>query len=248
MKKGTRLNKYLSSCGLGSRRSVEALILSGRISINGHVVKKLSVTLDINVDIVALDNNKIYSQSNLYYLILNKPKGYITTTNDEWGRPTVMELIPEKYIISGIYPVGRLDKDSEGLLLLTNDGEFAYQLTHPKFGIEKEYFVEINKPLEEADKASIEKGIFIHGKKTNPAKIDILGTSRKKISIKIKEGKKRQIRLSLSQFGYKVLFLKRTAFGPIKLRKIHSGNYRILSPNEVKLLKKIAVKSTAHKK
>ncbi len=238
MKSRIRINKYLSLCGMGSRRKVEKYILSGRIKINGRISKSFSAQVDINSDTVELDNRIIVHNSDNYYLILNKPRGYITTMDDEKGRPTVMDLVPERYKNAFVFPVGRLDKDTEGLLLITNDGDFAYYLTHPKFGVEKEYLIELDNPLDEKHKIKIEKGIFIEGKKTNPAKIEFHSKSKKFLKMIISEGKKRQIRLTFKKFSYSVKKLKRISFGPLKLGRLESGSYRLLKRNELKILNK----------
>jgi 23S rRNA pseudouridine2605 synthase len=236
MNNKVRINKYLSMCGLGSRRKVEEYILNGEIKINREVVNSLSAIIDLNSDVVELKNNVIKIQNKKYFIILNKPKGYVTTVNDEQGRPTVMDLIPERYRAAMVTPVGRLDMNSEGLLLMTNDGDTAYKLSHPKFGIRKEYIVEIERPLQEPDKLKIEKGIYLYGEKTKPAKLEIIDKSGKIILMTISEGKKRHIRLSFDKFSYKVKRLKRISFGPLKLGKLYSGSYRLLREDEVKKL------------
>lgn len=238
MKNRIRINKYLSQCGLGSRRKVEAFILSGRISINGRVIRSLSSTVDIDVDIVELDDTRLNPIRESYYLILNKPRGYITSMSDERGRPIVMDLIPERYKKAMIFPVGRLDKDTEGLLLLTNDGCLAYKLNNPKYGITKEYIVELDKPLKNSAKAKIEKGIFLYGTQTRPATIDFLDKSRKLINFIITEGKKRHIRMTFRNFSYRVKELKRVSYASIKLGKMNSGSFRLLEDKELSALKK----------
>ncbi len=231
-----RINKYLSLCGLGARRKVEEYILNRKIKINGKVVESLSDTVDPDRDIVELNNRVLNLINKKYFIILNKPKGYVTSINDEQGRLTVMDLIPEKYKNAAVSPVGRLDMNSEGLLLLTNTGEIAYKLTHPKFGIQKEYIVEIDKPLKDADRLKMEKGIYLYGEKTKPAKIEILDKAKKIVKMSISEGKKRHIRLTFDRFSYKVKRLKRISFGPLKLDKLISGSYRLLRKDEIKKL------------
>ncbi len=234
-----RLNKYLSLCGLGSRRKVEELIEAGRIRVNGKAVKNLATTIDTENDTVKFDNIKITPVSGSYYIMLNKPKGYITTLSDEKGRATVMNLIPEKFIRKGVVPVGRLDKDTEGLLILTNDGDLAHQLMGPNFKVKKEYLVEIDKPLAEEDKKKIEKGYFLHQikAKPRPATLTITEKSRRFVKVLIAEGKKRQIRYSFNNLGYTVMKLKRTGYGPIQLGRLNKGDHRELKSSEVKLLK-----------
>ena len=237
-----RLNKYLNLCGLGSRRKVEELVTGGRVTVNNRKVTDLATTIDTDTDQVKLDGSAVKTHNKELTIILNKPKGYITTMSDEKGRPTVMALIPEKYIKAGVVPVGRLDKDTEGLLLLTNDGDMSYRLTRPDFKVSKEYIVELDKPLEELDKKRIEKGFFVHQIKikTRPAIVTIADKTGRYVKVIISEGKKRQIRYTFKNLGYKVLKLKRTGYGPLTLGRLHKGDHRELKANELKLLKKSA--------
>jgi len=235
-----RINKYLTLCGLGSRRKVEELILAGDVRVNGTVVRDLSTIIDSETDTVKYMGEILKTIKTSYYLMVNKPKGYITTLSDEKGRITVMTLIPEKYKRSGVVPVGRLDKDTEGLLLFTNDGDLAHKLTGPSFKVKKEYLVQLDKPLEEQDRITIEKGYFVHQikTKTKPAIISVTERSRMYVKVLIVEGKKRQIRYSFKNLGYNVLKLKRTGYGPLSLGRLTKGDYRDLKAAEVKLLKK----------
>ncbi len=235
-----RLNKYLNLCGLGSRRKVEELITGGRITVNNRQVTDMATSIDTETDIVKLDNSIIKTHNKVIYLMLNKPKGYITTMKDEKGRPIVINLIPEKYIKAGVVPVGRLDKDTEGLLLLTNDGDLSYKLTRPDFRVNKEYIVELDKPLEEKDKKRIEKGFFLHQikVKTRPAIITISDKTGRFVKIIISEGKKRQIRYTFKNLGYKVIKLRRTGYGPLTLSRLNRGDFRELRTSELKLLLK----------
>lgn len=234
-----RINKYLTLCGLGSRRKVEELITAGDIRLNGKIVRDLSTIIDTETDTVKFMGESISTINTSYYLMLNKPKGYITTLSDEKGRVTVMSLLPEKFKRSGVMPVGRLDKDTEGLLLFTNDGSLAHKLTGPSFKVKKEYLVQLDKPLEEPDRTIIEKGFFVHQikTKTKPATVVIADKSRMFVKVLIVEGKKRQIRYSFKNLGYNVLKLKRTAYGPISLGRLNKGDHRLLKTSEVKLLK-----------
>ena len=235
-----RINKYLSFCGLGARRKVEDYIRNGRVTINGEILKSLSYLVNIDSDIVEMNGRRIQLVCKFYYLILNKPRGYITSMNDPEGRPVAIDLIPERYRALSIYPVGRLNKETEGLLLFTNNGDMAYKLSHPRFGVIKEYFVVFDRFLTDSDKIRIEKGIYIDGKRTNPARIVFPNKkNRSYISIKISEGKKRQIRISFERFGYRVKSIKRVAFGPLKLTGINTGSFRILKEKEIKALKKV---------
>ena len=238
MQNRIRINKYLSLCGLGSRRKVEDYISSGRIKINGRVNKTLHSLVDTEADAVLFDNKKISPIRERFYIILNKPRGYITSLSDDRGRAVVMDLLPDRYKKASVFPVGRLDLDTEGLLLLTNDGDLAYSLTHPKFGVKKEYIVQLDRPLKVQDKLRIETGVTIDGVKTNPAKIELSENSSKNLKIIIAEGKKRQIRLTFKSLDYKVKYLKRVAFGPLRLGSLKKGEYRNLYDREIQSLKK----------
>lgn len=237
----TRLNKYLARCGLGSRRKVESIITAGRIAINGKKVTGLGTTVGPE-DRVTIDGTPIDRIKHDYYLVLNKPKGYLTTVSDDRNRPTVMSLVPEKFQRFGVYPVGRLDKDTEGLLLLTNDGDLAYRLTKPRFNIAKSYVVEIDRPLEDEDKKKICSGIYIHQLqiKTRKAEIDFLNDSGRLVKIVITEGKNRQIRYTFMNLGYKIKRLERTGYGMLTTKNLRKGTYRLLRKNEVGSLKKLA--------
>jgi 23S rRNA pseudouridine2605 synthase len=235
-----RLNKYLALCGLGSRRSVESLVLSGQIKINNRRVETLSVYVETENDTVYHRNRKLKPVENYQYLILNKPKGYITTRDDELNRPKVIDLIPERYRNAGLFPVGRLDKDTEGILVFTNDGDLAQKLSRPRYKVEKEYIVQLDKPLERKDKEKIEKGVFIHQLKvkTGSVRLDAVDDSWQRIRFIMSEGKKRQIRYTFGNMGYRVNKLKRTGYGPLTLSGIKTGDYRALKEKEIKLLKK----------
>lgn len=235
-----RLNKYLTLCGLGSRRKVEDLILAGSIKVNGTVVTNLSTTIDDDNDILTFNGEPLRPSGRSFYLMLNKPRGYVTTLKDEKDRATVMDLIPERFVRAGVMPVGRLDRDTEGLLILTNDGTLAYRLTRPSFKVPKEYIVDIDRPLEEIDRHRIEKGYFVHQikVKTGAAIVKVLDRQGCRVSMIISEGKKRQIRYSFKNLGYNVVSLKRVAYGPLSLGRLNRGEYRLLKESEVKQLKK----------
>jgi 23S rRNA pseudouridine2605 synthase len=234
-----RINKYLTLCGLGSRRKVEELVVSGQIKVNGRLTKDLATIIDTDTDSVTFGGEELQRIKSVYYLMLNKPKGYITTASDEKGRITVMDLLPEKFLRAGVMPVGRLDRDTEGLLLFTNDGDLAHKLTGPSFKVKKEYIVQLDKPLEEQDRKRIEKGFFVHQVKAKikPATVTVIEKSGMFVKVLIIEGKKRQIRYSFKNLGYNVLKLKRTGYGPISLGRLNKGDHRLLKISEVKLLK-----------
>jgi len=223
-----RINKYLAMCGLGSRRKVEKLILDGRVKINEKVVKDLSVKVNPEVDIVKVDNKIIKPVKKKVYYLLYKPRGYLTQLGkDKFGRKTLSDLLKELKIKEKVFPVGRLDYDSEGLLILTNDGNFAYRYSHPKFEIKKEYLVTVkgvvdNKTLEKMKKgANLEDGFF------KPDKVILLKVDKDKntsvLKFIIHSGKKRILRRYCKHFGYKVIRLLRTKMGKLSLGNLKPG-------------------------
>jgi len=232
-----RINKYLSLCGLGSRRKTEEIIKKGQIYVNGLPMTDLSYQVDINNDIVMYRGQVLLPVQAYHYLILNKPKGYLTTTKDERNRPTVLQLIPQQYREQGTFPVGRLDKDTEGLLLFTNDGDLAYKLTHPRFKVPKTYQVTLDRPLRDDHKMAIEHGIELYGTQTLPATIVPINDEWTIVTITITEGKKRQVRMMFSMLGYEVISLIRIKYGPITLGNLPVGKYRVLSKQEIEKLK-----------
>lgn len=233
-----RINKYLSACGLGSRRKVESFITKRQVFINGSPVTDLSTLVDPENDTVKCAGQIVKPVSKHVYLMLNKPKGFITTASDPEGRPTVMNLLPQRFKAMGIFPVGRLDKDTEGLLLLTNDGELANRLIHPRYESKKEYIVSLDKPLEEKDKQRIELGVKLREFHAKPCEIVPASKENDVIKMTIHEGKKRQIRIIFKKFQYKIKKLKRISMGPVLLTGVNSGSFRELRPKELKELKK----------
>jgi 23S rRNA pseudouridine2605 synthase len=219
-----RLNKYIASAGVCSRRKADELIFSGRVMVDGEIVK--NPASDISDNEVVVDGKRIAPQRYIY-LMLNKPKGFLTTKNDELGRKTVMELLPKEY--QGLSPVGRLDKDSEGLLLMTNDGDFANSITHPKNRIEKIYQVRLDKKLSEKDRLELEKGVYLIDKeKGKPFKVkaDKVTVKEDLVTVTIHDGKNREIRRMFAKLGYKVTGLKRVQIGEIKLGNLAPSKYK----------------------
>jgi 23S rRNA pseudouridine2605 synthase len=235
---GTRLNKYLAQCGLGSRRTVESLISAGRITVNGRKIIRLATFIEPG-DRIELDGRPVARNQRSLYIMLNKPIGYVTTLHDERNRLTVMDLIPEKYRRLGVYPVGRLDRNTSGLLLLTNDGDLAYRLMRPAFHVQKEYLVEIDRPLADEDRAMIIKGIYLHqlNIKTGPARVDCVDASRRRVRVIIIEGKNRQIRYTFLNLKYKIKSLERTAYGTLTMKHLKKGAIRELAETELKTLR-----------
>jgi pseudouridine synthase len=227
-----RLQKYLADKGVASRRKCEEFIADGLVKVNGKVVTELGTKVDPETDLVEYNEKKIESiKSDYIYIMLNKPVGYITSLKQtDSSSPLVTDLL--KKIKERVYPVGRLDKDSSGLLLLTNDGDFAYKLMHPSFEKEKEYIVTTMETVTRRMIERFEKGIMIEGKKTYPAKVKRIELT--KISIVLKEGRNRQIRKMLQKVGNTVSYLRRIRINNLTLRNLKEGEYRFLSKDEVK--------------
>ena len=233
-----KLHVYLSRNGVASRRKAMALVLEGRVSVNGKKNNEPSTIILSESTSVAVDG-VIITQKKYQYLILNKSAGYVTTKAQFKNQKSVYDLIPQKY--EYLSPVGRLDKDTEGLLLLTNDGDLAYTLTHPKFNIEKIYYVKLKGVISQEEVRQIQNGVMIERKKTAPAKIRNIKRSKNEttLDIIIHEGKKRQVRLMFSKFGKEVIYLQRVAQGPLTIDKLNVGEYRMLNQKEIKLLKNL---------
>nr|CBX29154.1 Ribosomal large subunit pseudouridine synthase F [uncultured Desulfobacterium sp.] len=229
---GMRLQKYLSAAGFCSRRKGEKFILSGLVKVNGVVISELGTKVDPAKDVVEVDGNKIEAKDDLIYIALNKPKGYITTCSRQRDR-IVLDLvnIPQR-----IYPVGRLDKDSTGLLLLTNDGRLHNVLSHPSFDHEKEYEVSLKWPIADEALDKMKEGFFLMGSKTRPAEISRI--SPEKFHITLKEGRNRQIRRMVDKVGNRVLELKRIRISDVKLGNLKEGAWRYLTDKEKKALLK----------
>ncbi len=234
-----RLQKYLAGCGVASRRKSEDIIRSGRVSVNGEVVREMGVQIDEENDVITLDGSVVKPEKKMVYVMLNKPAGFVTTASDEKGRQTVMDLVAD--IPVRIYPVGRLDYDTEGLLLMTNDGDLTYKITHPKNNVEKTYVAEVAGNMNMATITSLRNGVYIDGVKTSPAKVEVLGATQlgTKMEITIHEGRNRQVRRMFEAVGCKVKRLKRTKEAGLNLGHVPLGRWRKLTESEVNMLKKI---------
>ena len=236
-----RINKYIASCGIASRRKAEELINDGRVSVNGKIITELSFQVDEAKDIVEIDGEKIGLDEKEVYIVLNKPEGYITTVKDQFDRPSVLDLITD--IKERIYPVGRLDYETSGLLLLTNDGDLTYKLTHPKHEIDKTYMAIVKGVPANEEIENFEKGLYIEDYKTAPAKFKIVKINEEKnysiCQIKIHEGRNRQVRKMCRAINHPVLRLRRVAMGKITLKETEVGSYRHLTSDEIKYLKGI---------
>ncbi len=263
-----RINKYLAECGVCSRRNADELVKQGRVSVNKKVIRELGYDIDVDKDVVFVDGKKVVKVTHYDYLLFNKPKGCVTTMDDsrdnKSGRPktdaelaeakpvenpdekkrprrTVVDYIGNDYKNKRLYPVGRLDYDSEGLLLLTNDGDLTYKLTHPSSEIPKTYIVKIEGTIEESDLAILRKGVKVDGVKYGHSKVKLTGIEdgNARLEVIIFEGKNREIRRMFEAVEKKVIFLKRVAIGDLKLGGLSRGGYRELNEIEIAYLKQL---------
>lgn len=229
-----RINRYLAACGVASRRSAEALVLEGHITLNGVVVTSLATQIDESSDQVALDGQPLALQTEKVCVLLHKPKGYITTAHDERGRRTVLELVslPQR-----LFPVGRLDYDTSGALLLTNDGELAFRLTHPRYKVPKLYHARLEEAFDPDHFGRLTGGLVLEDGPTQPCKAQFYSPSPNEVEIELKEGRQQQVRRMFAALGYHVRELKRVRFGPIPLGRLERGAWRILDAQEVATLR-----------
>lgn len=232
----TRLNKYLADCGVGSRRECDNLIRDGRVKINDRVATLGSFVSD--GDKISVDGKRVANKPKNCYVLLNKPKGCVTTVKDDRGRKTVMDFVDVK---ARLFPVGRLDYDTEGLLILTNDGDLANRLTHPSSEIGKTYIARISGELSEAERAKLEKGVLVDGVMTAKARVKILekDVHHTRCEITIHEGRNHQVKKMFEAVGKEVEFLKRIAIGDLRLGGLKRGEYRFLKDEEVDYLKNL---------
>lgn len=227
-----RLQKYLSECGVASRRKAEEMISQGKVKVNGKI-SKIGDKINPKKDEVYVCGKKIIKNKHKYYIMLHKPRGFITTMDDEMNRKCVAELI--KDVQARVYPVGRLDRESEGLLLMTNDGEFANAMTHPKKHVPKTYRVTVRPSINEEQITAMTVGMMIDGKKTAPAEVTVVSKEENRVVLQIVlyEGRNRQIRKMCEELNLEVARLKRTAVGSVKLGMLQQGKWRNLSDEEV---------------
>ncbi len=231
-----RLQKYIAESGITSRRKAEELIREGRVKVGGEIIREMGVKINPDTDEVEVDGHIIRQETKKYYIMLNKPAGYITTTSDDFNRPTVMELTEDVH--ARIYPVGRLDYDTQGLLLLSNDGDFANAIMHPKGNLKKTYIASVKGLITVSAIKRLRSGIDIGDYITKPAEVELISGTERESSVKIiiGEGKKRQVRRMLDAVGFPVLRLKRVAIGGVTLGNLPEGKWRHLKPSEIELL------------
>ncbi len=236
-----RLQKYMAMCGAASRRGAEEIISAGRVTVNGEKITEQGVKVEIGADTVKLDGKVIKPSGKMYYIMLNKPVGYVTTVKDQFERPTVIDLVGTE-INERIFPVGRLDYETEGLLLLTNDGDFTYKVTHPKHNIEKTYIAVLKGGISIKGLAQLRKGVKLDdGFVTSPAHVEMLDAENGHTTIKITihEGKNRQVRRMFEAVGSKVKELQRVSIGTVELGNLPLGRWRHLTSHEINYLKNL---------
>ncbi|HTU90669.1 MAG TPA: pseudouridine synthase [Gemmataceae bacterium] len=232
-----RLNKFLAHAGIGSRRHCEELIVRGRVSVNGRVVRELGTKVEASAA-VCVDGQPLHGEKLVYWLV-NKPRGYLCTNFDPAGRPLAVDLVP--HVSQRVYTVGRLDEDSEGLLLLTNDGDLANRLTHPRFGVEKTYHVQVAGHPSREDIEQLLKGVWLSDGHVHARRVRRLKAQGEStwLEIVLNEGKNREIRRMLARLGHKVMVLRRIAIGPVRLDKLRRGKARRLKVEELQRLRAV---------
>ena len=242
-----RLQKIMSAAGVASRRAAEKLIAEGRVTVNGAAVTELGSKADPEVDDIRVDERRVKRPQRQRYLLLNKPRGYVTTRSDPEKRRTVLDLL--KGVREYVYPVGRLDFDTEGLLILTNDGELAAMLTHPRHEVDRVYEAEVLGVPDSHDVERLSKGVVIERRRTRPAQVELLPSRRPQtetsmLRITIHEGRSRQVRNMCDAIGHPVRTLRRVRIGPIADRTLRLGAFRELTPEEVRKLKSAGTRKT----
>lgn len=234
-----RLQKYIAMSGIASRRGAETLIADGRVSVNGNKIMEQGIKVEIGADNVCVDGKPVQMKNKKYYIMLNKPVGYVSTAKDQFDRPTVVDLVKKDLSDVRIFPVGRLDYDTEGLLLLTNDGDFTYKVTHPKFHMDKTYIATVKGGMTISGINKIRSGVYIDdGFKTSPAQAEILDAydGHTYVKITIHEGRNRQVRKMFEAVGNTVVGLKRIKIGTVELGHLPLGRWRHLTSHEVNYL------------
>lgn len=232
-----RLQKYIAMCGVASRRKAEELIEQGSVKVNDQKVTELGTKVEVGADKVTVNGKTIKPEQKNYYIMLNKPTGYVSTVTDQFDRPTVIDLVGND-INSRIFPVGRLDYDTSGLLLLTNDGDFTYKVTHPKFELEKTYIALLKGGITIAGLNKLRRGVKIDDFTTAPAKVEIIDAKDgyTQVKITIHEGKNRQVRKMFEAVGSKVAELQRISIGKVEIGNLPLGRWRHLTSHEISYL------------
>jgi pseudouridine synthase len=236
MVKPVRLQKYLAQAGVASRRKCESIIENGRVQVDGKTVKTMGIKITPGKEKITVDSKEVITTEKLVYILLNKPKGYVTTVADPQGRPIVTSFLQD--VKERVFPVGRLDLDTEGALLLTNDGELTQSILHPSNQVYKTYEAEVKGIPSSSDLRALETGIMVENKKTSPAKVEVTNTIKGNsiIRITIHEGRKRQVKKMFLAIGHPVLSLKRLAYGKLGLGNLAPGKYRFLKKNDINLI------------
>jgi 23S rRNA pseudouridine2605 synthase len=236
-----RIQKILAKAGIASRREAERMVAEGRVSVNGKVVRALGFKADPSMDYIKVDGRRLAPFEPKVILILNKPRGYLSTVKDPKGRPTVLDLL--KDVKWRIYPIGRLDFDAEGLLLLTNDGDLAYLLSHPRFSIPKTYWVKVAGVPEEKKLKWLKRGVMLEDGRAKAVSCSLIRRREKNswVRVVVTEGRNHLVKRMFSAIGHTVLKLKRTEYGPIQLGDLAFGQFRYLTQTEMEKLKKISL-------
>ncbi|MBE6904634.1 MAG: rRNA pseudouridine synthase [Ruminococcaceae bacterium] len=234
-----RLQKYIAMCGEASRRAAEKLIEEGMVTVNGEKITELGTKIEIGADTVKLKGKVLKPKNKMYYIMLNKPAGYVSTTDDQFDRPSVTDLIKNEIGVR-MYPIGRLDYETEGLMLLTNDGSFANHVMHPRYNKNKTYIAIVSGGLTISGLNQLRRGVVIDGYKTKPAEIETLDAQKGKTTIKITihEGRNRQIRKMFEAIGARVDYLQRVSIGNVELGNLPLGRWRHLTSHEISSLDK----------
>ena len=234
-----RINKFLAACGLGSRRKVEEIVLAGRVTVNGSRISDLSTFIEPGRDRVIVDGRAARLPEGHTYYLLHKPEGIMTTARDPEGRSTVLQLVPAR---PRVFPVGRLDRETSGALLLTDDGPLAHRILHPRYGVEKEYVAVVEGRITDDAVSALREGVLLEGERrpTAPAMVDVLDRKnhRSRLRLTVHEGRNRQVRRMLEEVGYPVLQLRRERIGPIALGDLAAGLHRVLNPDEIAALRR----------
>ena len=230
-----RLQKFMALCGVASRRNAEKMILDGKVTVNGQIITEMGVQVE-EEDIVCVDGVRIFPETEKHYVVYHKPAGEVTTVNDPEGRPCVLDHFRDYPV--RLYPVGRLDYDSEGLLLLTNDGDLTDRMLHPSFQVDKTYLARVTGSVPMEEVRTLRSGVMLDDHKTSPAKVRIIKeeTFATVVLVTIHEGRNRQVRRMFESFGHRVLQLRRVQFGPLQLGDLQRGQWRTLTPIELNKL------------